>query len=179
MSETAPSGDKPVGGTTETCPLKVSTALIQVIRADTGEIVGGANVTLTGPTPGSGVTGSSDGIKQFDSLKKGKYKVEVTLEGDFKDKFDPPENAYFAVSHGVEKVIVMRIDRITTWIEIELVGEDNKGIPGELYKITLPDGKVQEGRLDSRGRARLEGMDPGKCKVEFPNLDKDAWETKS
>ena len=72
----------------------------------------------------------------------------------------------------------MRIDRITTWIEIELVGEDFRGIPNELYKITLPDGKVREGKLDSRGRARLEGMDPGKCKVEFPNLDKDAWEPK-
>ena len=85
MADTAPSGDKPVGGTTETCPLKLSKALIQVIRADTGEIVPGATVELKGPTPGSGQTDTTDGIKPFESLKRGKYKAEVTLEGDFKE----------------------------------------------------------------------------------------------
>jgi hypothetical protein len=63
-----------------------------------------------------------------------------------------------------------------SWIEIELVGEDDKPIPGETYQITMPDGTVQGGTLDDKGFARVEGMDPGTCKVTFPDLDKDAWE---
>jgi len=64
----------------------------------------------------------------------------------------------------------------TSWIEIELVGEDDKPIPGETYRITLSDGSVDEGTLDHKGFVRLEGIEPGSCKVTFPNLDKEAWE---
>ncbi len=64
----------------------------------------------------------------------------------------------------------------TSWIEIELVGEDDKPIPGEKYKISLPDGAVDEGTLDHKGFARVEGFKSGTCKVTFPSLDQDAWE---
>jgi type VI secretion system secreted protein VgrG len=63
-----------------------------------------------------------------------------------------------------------------SWIEIELVGEDDKPIAGEAYEITLPDGSVASGTLDAEGVARVEGFEPGTCKVCFPSLDKDAWE---
>jgi type VI secretion system secreted protein VgrG len=64
-----------------------------------------------------------------------------------------------------------------SWIEIELVDEDNKPVPGEKYKVTLPDGKtVAQGTLDQNGYARVNGVDPGTCKITFPDLDKDAWE---
>jgi len=64
-----------------------------------------------------------------------------------------------------------------SWIEIELVDEDDNPIPGERYKVTLPDGKtVAEGTLDENGFARVDGIDPGNCKITFPSLDKDAWE---
>lgn len=64
-----------------------------------------------------------------------------------------------------------------SWIEIELVDEEDNPVPGEKYKVTLPDGKtVAEGTLDEKGFARVEGIDPGTCKITFPNLDKDAWE---
>lgn len=62
------------------------------------------------------------------------------------------------------------------WIEIELVGEDDKPIPGEKYRVTLPDGTVDEGTLDEKGWARIEGFDEGDCKITFPDLDKEAWE---
>lgn len=64
----------------------------------------------------------------------------------------------------------------TSWIEVELVGEDGKPIPGERYRVTLPDGSVAEGSLDQNGMARVEGFEPGSCKVTFPDLDQDAWE---
>jgi len=64
----------------------------------------------------------------------------------------------------------------TSWIEIELVGEDNKGIPGERYRVILPDNSVAEGTLDPDGWGRVEGFEQGTCKVCFPDLDKEAWE---
>ena len=64
-----------------------------------------------------------------------------------------------------------------SWIEIELVDEEAQPVPGEPYKITLPDGQtVAEGTLNDKGRARVEGIEPGTCKITFPELDKDAWE---
>ena len=68
-------------------------------------------------------------------------------------------------------------DEKKSWIEIELVDEDDNPIAGERYKITLPDGKtVATGTTDSNGLARVSGIDPGTCKISFPNLDKDTWE---
>jgi hypothetical protein len=64
----------------------------------------------------------------------------------------------------------------TAWIEIELVDEEDEPVPGEKYEIELPDGSVAKGTLDSDGFVRIEGIDPGNCKVSFPKLDKDAWE---
>lgn len=64
----------------------------------------------------------------------------------------------------------------TSWIEIELVDEEGSPVPGEAYKVTLPDGSVNSGTLDEKGFCRIEGIDPGTCQITFPNLDKDAWE---
>jgi type VI secretion system secreted protein VgrG len=63
-----------------------------------------------------------------------------------------------------------------SWIEIELVDEDKKPVPGERYRITLPDGTtIASGTLDAKGRARVDGIDPGTCKITFPDLDKTVW----
>jgi hypothetical protein len=62
------------------------------------------------------------------------------------------------------------------WIEIELVGEDDKPLAGEKYRVTLPDNTVDEGTLDQNGWARVEGFEEGACKITFPDLDQDAWE---
>ena len=64
----------------------------------------------------------------------------------------------------------------TSWIEIEMVDEEDEPVPGEKYRITLPDDSVAQGTLDDKGFARIEGIDSGTCKITFPELDKDAWE---
>jgi type VI secretion system secreted protein VgrG len=64
-----------------------------------------------------------------------------------------------------------------SWIEIELVDEADKPVPGEPYCITLPDGQtVAEGTLDEKGFARVDGIEPGMCRVTFPQLDEPLWE---
>lgn len=66
-----------------------------------------------------------------------------------------------------------------SWIEIELfevVEEEEIPVPGERYKITLPDDSVAESTLDDKGFARIEGIEPGECKITFPELDGKEWE---
>jgi type VI secretion system secreted protein VgrG len=64
----------------------------------------------------------------------------------------------------------------THWIEIELLDSDGNPVPGEEYRITLPDGStVASGTLDGKGKARVEAIDAGSCQVTFPKLDKTSW----
>jgi hypothetical protein len=63
-----------------------------------------------------------------------------------------------------------------TWIEILLLDMANQPIPGVRCTVTLPDGSTRETRLDTRGIARLDDLDPGTCQVTFPDLDQEAWE---
>jgi type VI secretion system secreted protein VgrG len=63
-----------------------------------------------------------------------------------------------------------------TWIELELVDEADQPVPGEPYEVELPDGKIATGTTGADGVARVEGVEPGTCKIRFPRLDKDAWE---
>lgn len=62
-----------------------------------------------------------------------------------------------------------------TWIEVELVGEDDSPIAGEPYRLTLSTGRVLEGTLDAHGRVRIERMNPGTFDLTFPRLDREAW----
>ena len=64
-----------------------------------------------------------------------------------------------------------------TWIEIQLVDEQGEPVSGEPYELTLPDGSIQKGKLNYRGRARVADIGrPGVCLLKFSNLDADAWE---
>lgn len=62
-----------------------------------------------------------------------------------------------------------------TWIEIELKDDDGNPVPGERYRIKLPDGSTREGSLDANGRARADGINPGTAQVSFPDIDADDW----
>jgi hypothetical protein len=61
------------------------------------------------------------------------------------------------------------------WIEIALMDEHGNPVAGESYSIRLTTGKVITGNLDSKGIARVDGIDPGTCKVTFPDLDRKTW----
>jgi len=62
------------------------------------------------------------------------------------------------------------------WIEIELVGEDDQPVPGEEYRLVLPDGKVLRGYLDAKGSARVQNIkQAGACELTFTRLDREAW----
>src|SRR5687768_13696888 len=61
------------------------------------------------------------------------------------------------------------------WVEIAMLDVEGNPLPGQDYEIKLPDGSIVTGSLDERGTARVEGIDPGTCKIRFPSLDKTVW----
>jgi hypothetical protein len=63
-----------------------------------------------------------------------------------------------------------------TWIKIKLIDVVGKPIPGERYRVKVPGGESVEGVLDEQGEAACWNLDPGTCKVTFPDLDEEAWE---
>lgn len=64
-----------------------------------------------------------------------------------------------------------------TFIAVELVSDEAepKPVPFKRYRIVLADESVREGRLDQFGRALITGIDPGTCKVSFPDFDAADW----
>ncbi len=64
----------------------------------------------------------------------------------------------------------------TSFIDIELLDDLQRPVPGERWEITDPEGRVHRGTTDSQGRAHLGGIVAGVCQIRFPRLDADAWE---
>lgn len=61
------------------------------------------------------------------------------------------------------------------WVGIALVTPDGKPVAGEPFAVELPDGRKVFGKLDNLGKARIEGVEPGSCKVTFPDRDATEW----
>ena len=130
------------------------------------------------PSPKSGKAGSavapaeSTQAEEADianpgAVEKIKAEQRAAQEGKYGSVKTPPHKPPQTQEEAEQK---------KSWIEIELVGEDDEPIPGVRYEIALPDDTVSSGTLDEKGSARVEGFEPGSCKVTFPELDQDAWE---
>jgi hypothetical protein len=65
--------------------------------------------------------------------------------------------------------------RTRTWIEFQLLDENDQPVAGEKYELRLPGGTIKGGWLDDDGTVRIDDVPPGLCEISFPNLDKDAW----
>jgi uncharacterized protein (DUF2345 family) len=63
-------------------------------------------------------------------------------------------------------------EKKTSWIALKVVDPEGAPIPGEPYEVTLPDGRVAKGSTDGQGKAKVQGFEPGQCKIVFPQLDK-------
>jgi len=66
-------------------------------------------------------------------------------------------------------------DSKKTWIEIELLDSMKRPVKGAKVVLTLADGSVAEATLSDKGVIRKDGIDPGTCKVKFPDLCGKEW----
>lgn len=60
----------------------------------------------------------------------------------------------------------------SAWIGIELKDRKKRPVPGAAWEVLLPNGRTITGALDRNGKTRIEGIDPGQCRVTFPALDR-------
>lgn len=63
-----------------------------------------------------------------------------------------------------------------SWVGIELVDQKERPVSNARYVLELPDGKKREGRLDENGRLQVRDIDPGTCKVWFPDFEASEWQ---
>jgi hypothetical protein len=63
-----------------------------------------------------------------------------------------------------------------TWVQFELVDENGEPVRDRIrYRLELPDGSVREGYLDGDGSVRVSNIDPGSCRIAFPDIDAREW----
>ncbi len=125
---------------------------------------GKAGTAVAPADPAEAVEADKGDPGEVEEIKAGQLQTKSGKYDSVKMKpFKPPETKE-------EK------EKKKSWIEIEMVDEESQPVSGMRYKIVLPDGEsVAEGTLDDKGRARVDGFEPGTCKITFPELDKDAW----
>jgi type VI secretion system secreted protein VgrG len=70
------------------------------------------------------------------------------------------------------------MEKKKSWIAIKIVDKEDRPVTGEPYKIVLPDGTVTEGTTDDKGKARVEDIDSGNCKICLPKREPRAWAPK-
>lgn len=66
-------------------------------------------------------------------------------------------------------------DTKKTWVEVELLDKNKHPVKGLAVELTLPDGTIEKGTLSEKGSFRKDGIDPGTCRVRFPDLDAREW----
>ena len=59
----------------------------------------------------------------------------------------------------------------TAWLEVRFQDEAGRPCAELPYRIQLPDGVKQEGKLDENGFLRLDGIAPGDCKLWLEGVD--------
>jgi hypothetical protein len=77
-----------------------------------------------------------------------------------------------AMSAVLRRPIVLSCNR--TWVQFKLIDENGDPVPSVAYTVKLPDGSMQEGKLDSQGLVRFDNIDPGQCEITFTEIDGNA-----
>ncbi|QSQ19128.1 hypothetical protein JY651_27680 [Pyxidicoccus parkwayensis] len=60
-----------------------------------------------------------------------------------------------------------------TWVDICLLDANGQPVPHAAFRLTLPDGRVIEGKLDEQGLAGVDGVEEGEGELEFPELQRE------
>lgn len=100
---------------------------------------------------------------------------EAVLEGELVVRVHVEGFMIHRAEERVEEQERVEERRPTSWVAIRLVDDDGDPVPYRRYRIETPEGTTREGILDDQGRARVDGIEPGTCRVTFPGLDARMW----
>ena len=125
-----------------------------------------ASMAKEGEGEAKGILRGGDGSGGSSSRRQQTEATPRQVEAARRESVAPPE----------DEIVLGEPEPEKTWIEIELIDKNGMPVGNERYKLTLPDGSVKWGRLDSDGKARVERLQPGACQVTFPDRDQEVWE---
>ena len=63
----------------------------------------------------------------------------------------------------------------THFIEFRLVDKNGLPVPGEPFRVRLPDQSLQTGTLDHEGKVRFENVCAGQATICFTGMDAKEW----
>lgn len=134
------------------------------------------------PVPVGGGGGSADPRDVAETTRPdpvrsfGSFQTPSSLTGRARTESPQPSMPPVPPSQTTVPPLVPAKQSTTHWIEIELLGEDDRGIPEERFSVRLPTGRTVTGKLDATGFARIEWQGTGgDCQICFPDLDQEAW----
>lgn len=88
----------------------------------------------------------------------------------------PRPHAHHREDDEIESEELLGPQEDVEWIEVQLVDEDDRPVPGVRYRIELSDRRVRSGSTNANGVIRYDRLPGGTCKLTFPDLDESAWE---
>jgi len=122
------------------------------------------------------ITGPDTVVKTLEEQVKNN-KIEFELENNFEgnEQTSGEEKKYSSGGYYFEVLIGQsksRSDLLFNEDFIELELKDDEGNPkaNEEFILFLPDGKIENGKLDSNGYKKIEKIPAGNYSVKFPNL---------
>lgn len=73
------------------------------------------------------------------------------------------------------KPVVQGCENNPHFIEFQLLDENGDPVPGEPYRVRLPDQSLQTGTLNNEGKVRFEKICAGQASICFTGLDEKEW----
>ena len=72
--------------------------------------------------------------------------------------------------------VILCCEKSPHWIEFQLVDRQGEPVPGEPYRVRLPDQSLHTGATDAQGRARFESILAGNATIVFTGFDEREWQ---
>lgn len=71
--------------------------------------------------------------------------------------------------------VVQACENDPHFIEFQLLDEKGDPVPGEPFRVRLPDKSLRTGTLDNEGKVRFEKICAGQANITFTGLDEKEW----
>ena len=121
------------------------------------------------------ISGADTVVKTLEKEISGN-KIEIEIENNFNESStESSATGYSAAGYYFEVICDQSKSRsdilyLEDFIEIELKDDENNPRANEDFILYLPNGKVEQGKLDGNGYKKIEKIPSGKYSVQFPNL---------